>query len=83
MKNLKLSKQNKLILEARAGHQEKSGSERNLSGIQTWTLKRKNMHVVKATPIILETQPTFVPSSGESNLGSPKRMKTLMINNVS
>ena len=41
------------------------------------------MEDVKATPVALEPQPTSVTPSGNYKSGSPKKMKTMMSDDVS
>lgn len=83
MTNLKFSKQKKLMAEARGSRRERLASKRDLMGIQTQTLKRKNLDAIKVAPIVSEPQPASIPPSGDSKSGSPKKMKTLMNDNVS
>lgn len=71
------------MVEARERRGERAASKSDMSGIQTQTLKRKKTNTVKAAAVVSETQPTPIPHSRESKLGSPKRMKTMMSDDIS
>lgn len=55
MTNLKLYKQKKLMGAARARCGEQSASKRDLLSIQTRTLKRKKVDIVKASHVVSKT----------------------------
>lgn len=71
------------MVEQKVRRGEQSTSKSDMSGIKTWTLKRKKIGAVKAAPVVSEPQTAFIPPSRESISGSPKRMKTLMSDNAS
>lgn len=83
MRNLKLLEQKKLMVEARVRRGEQFASKSNLPGIQTWDIKKKKMDIIKESPIVPESQLDIAPPLGESKSGSPKKMKTLMSDDVS
>lgn len=71
------------MVEARARHGDQSASKTVLTDIQTRTHKRRKMDATKAAPIVYEPQTTSVPPLGNSKPGSPKKIKTLMSDDVS
>lgn len=83
MTSLKLSEQKKLMAEARERHGDQSVSKSDLTGIQTRAHKRKKLDVAKADLVTSDPQPTFVPTYEDPNPNSPKKMKTLISDDVS
>lgn len=82
MTNLKLSEQKKLLAEARVRRVGQSAKS-DQTCIQTHTLMRKNMEVIKVTPTSSEPQATSVPPYRYPKSDSPKKYNTLMRDDVS
>lgn len=82
MTNLKLFKRKKSMVEARERCGDQSVSKSDLTRIHTRAHKRKKLDVTKVAHVISEPHPTSAPTSEDPKPNSPKKMKTLMSDDV-
>lgn len=83
MRNIKLSKQKKMMAKVRVRRKDQSTSKSYFTDIQTWALKRKKLDISKVASVTSDPQPTSIPTLEEPKPTSPKKMKTLMSKDVS
>lgn len=84
MTDLSVKEQKRLMLEAQA---EKRGdgqsvAKLDLSDLITWILKKRNVTTSKIAPFISEPQVSTLPPPKDSRPDPPKKMKTLMSDEV-
>lgn len=80
MTDLSMKEQKRLMLEARAtrGGVDQSVSKSDLSNLETCTLNKRKVAPSKTTPSISDPQVSTIPPLVDSRPNSPKKMKTLM-----
>lgn len=83
MTRLKLSEHKKLMVEARGRRGDQSTYKSDLIGIHTRALKQKKLDIAKVDSVTSNLQPTSIPTFEESKTTSPKKMKTLMSEDIS
>lgn len=81
MTELFVKERKRLMLEARAGTRGAT-SKSDLFGLETWSLKKRNVALNKTSPRISEPQVSTLSPLVDSLPNSPKQMKTLISNEI-
>ena len=84
MSDISAKEQKRLMLEARAARRvaDQNVAKSDLSDLETWLLKKRKIILNKSTPNVLESLPSTLLPSKSSCPRSPKKMKTLMSDEV-
>lgn len=84
MTDIFVKEHKKLILEAHSVRRVagQNAAKSDLPGLKTWLLKKRKVVPNKEIPNVSESQPPILSPLKNFRLGSPKKMKTLMSDEV-